>query len=89
MNNLPSHRTETLERAGRVLVYIAKYKTAHDGNSPSVREITCGVGLSSTSVTTYYLRLLERAGMIEWDQGLARTIRLVTGERAGVPPDRV
>jgi len=46
------------DTAGRVLDFIIGYKAAHDGNSPSVREIGEGCGISSTSVVRYHLNTL-------------------------------
>lgn len=44
--------------------------------SPSIRDITTGFPISSTSVTNFYLRKLERRGWIESTPRAARSIRL-------------
>lgn len=44
---------------------------------PTVRELMRACGLSSTSVATYNLSLLEKAGIIVRDSGKARSIRLL------------
>jgi SOS-response transcriptional repressor LexA len=61
-----------------VLAFIVAYKSAHDGNSPSVREIGEAVGISSSSVVTHILGNLERAGAITRTGEAARAI-VVTG----------
>ena len=45
------------------------------GIAPSVREIGVAVGLKSTSTVQYNLNALEKAGFIERDPNLKRTIR--------------
>lgn len=49
------------------------------GVAPSVREIGEAVGLRSTSTVQYNLNALEKAGYIERDPNLKRTIRLTGG----------
>lgn len=44
---------------------------------PTIRELVAQLGLSSTSVATFHLEKLARAGIIEWQPGKARTIRLL------------
>ena len=46
------------------------------GVAPSVREIGAAVGLKSTSTVQYNLDALERAGYIERESQLKRTIRI-------------
>ncbi len=46
------------------------------GVAPSVREIGQAVGLSSTSSVQYHLNALEKAGYIQRDANLKRTLRL-------------
>ena len=47
-----------------VFKFIIDFKKSHDGNSPSIREIGEGCGISSTSVVTYWLNKLEEQGFI-------------------------
>lgn len=56
----PTHRA-TVEG---VYEFIVTHKKAHDGNSPTFREIISGCGISSTSVVLYYLNKLEQRGLI-------------------------
>lgn len=60
-----------------VLAYIIQYKTANDGNSPTIREIMIVCGISSTSMVSYILRDLQDAGKIRIIEG-SRGI-MVTG----------
>ena len=55
------HSTGTVES---VYNSIIAYKRAHDGNSPTFREIMEDCGISSTSVVLYYLNKLEQRGLI-------------------------
>jgi hypothetical protein len=52
--------SETTERVFR---YVVEFKRAHDGISPTVREIAVGVGIGSTTVA-HHLRVLQRARRI-------------------------
>ncbi len=55
------------------------------GIAPSVREIGNAVGLRSTSTVQYNLNALEKAGYIERDPNLKRTIRLAGAGLKTVP----
>lgn len=56
------------------------------GLAPSVREIATAVGLKSTSTVQYHLNALEKAGYIERDSQLKRTIRIC---KNGIRPAHV
>lgn len=47
-----------------VMDFIIAYKKAHDGNSPSIREIMVGCDISSTSTVSYHLNKLAKKGRI-------------------------
>lgn len=47
-----------------VFDFIVAYKRAHDGNSPTLRQIMDARGISSTSVAHNILHGLERSGFI-------------------------
>lgn len=47
----------------------------------TVRELQALAGLSSTSVTAYWLRKLRADGLVEWDASKARSFRVTRGER--------
>lgn len=68
----------------KVLQFIIAYKTSHDGQSPSMREIGDGCGISSTSMVKYYLDALVLQGKIirklqDDDTGKARNIHVPGG----------
>ena len=63
-----------------VLYYIILYKSEHDGNSPTVRQIAEACDISSISVVNYLLRRLEASGHIRLgDDGKSRQIEVVGG----------
>lgn len=64
----------------RVFDFIVKHKRAHDGNSPSSREIMDAAHVSSTSMVHFYLDALERDGKIRLEYGRSRRIEIVGGE---------
>ena len=66
--------------AQAVLQAIIQYKTAHDGASPTVRELAQMTEAASTASVSYHLGRLEEAGLIEREYGLARVIRVAGGE---------
>ncbi|MFB7713612.1 hypothetical protein [Streptomyces sp. NPDC056105] len=49
---------------------------AETGDSPTVREIGAGVGLSSPSSVLYHLRRMESQGVVTRGDGQVRTWRL-------------
>ncbi len=51
----------------RIYAAIIAHKRAHDGNSPTVRELATATGISSTAHVNYHLRQLVRDGRIERD----------------------
>ena len=69
-----------------VLQAIIDHKTAHDGDSPTVRELAQATGAASTSSVSYHLTRLEAAGLIEREYALARVIRVVGGQWRYCPP---
>lgn len=44
--------------------WMVDYKKANNGNSPSRREIQRGMDLSSVSIVTYHLKMLQNDGRI-------------------------
>lgn len=59
----------------RVAEFIQSYIDAN-GYSPSVREITAGMGNTSTNGTLEVLARLERDGVLTRPRGVARSVRL-------------
>lgn len=69
------------ERQKNILKYIEDYVDER-GYPPSIREIGDKVGISSTSVVDYNLRVLEREGRIRRDREVSRGLELVGTSRA-------
>jgi repressor LexA len=69
------------ERQKNILKYIEEYVDER-GYPPSIREIGDRVGISSTSVVDYNLRVLEREGRIRRDREVSRGLELVSNQRA-------
>jgi repressor LexA len=69
------------ERQKNILKYIEAYVDER-GYPPSIREIGDRVGISSTSVVDYNLRVLERDGYIRRDREVSRGLELVSSQRA-------
>jgi repressor LexA len=69
------------ERQRNILKYIEAYLDER-GYPPSIREIGDRVGISSTSVVDYNLRVLEREGHIRRDKEVSRGLELVGGLRS-------
>src|SRR5215831_21178945 len=70
------------ERQKNILKYIQSYVDER-GYPPSIREIGDKVGISSTSVVDYNLRVLEREGRIRRDREVSRGLELVGTGRSG------
>lgn len=69
------------ERQKNILKYIEAYVDER-GYPPSIREIGDQVGISSTSVVDYNLKVLEREGRIRRDREVSRGLELVgVGQR--------
>ena len=58
-------RRKINERLTDVFNFIVEFKKAHDGLSPTVREIGEACKISSTSVVAYYLKKLQDEGSIK------------------------
>lgn len=66
------------ERQQRILDFIDRFQQ-HHGYPPTIREIGQEVGISSTSVVDYNLRVLERRGLLHRDPDISRGIELTGG----------
>ena len=60
----------------RLLEFI-KAHIARTGQSPTIREMSKGAGISSTSVIDYHLRALESIGLIEREPNTIRGVRVI------------
>ncbi len=67
----------TARKAYRLFDFILKFKTEHDGNSPSIREIGNGCGINSTSLVKYYLGVLEGEGKITIERKVPGKNRMI------------
>jgi repressor LexA len=74
------------DRQRRILTFIQSYADEH-GYPPSIRDIGQAVGISSTSVVDYNLRVLEREGCIRRDREISRGLEVVgsAAPRRGQP----
>jgi repressor LexA len=63
-------------RQEAILAYIKKY-VAENGYPPSMREIGQAAEVSSTSVVSYNLNILQEKGYIQRDREISRGVRLV------------
>ena len=63
------------ERQQKVLTFLADF-IDDNGFPPTVREIGSGIGVSSTSLVSYYLKRLEERGLINRESSISRGIRL-------------
>ena len=74
------------ERHHKIIEYLNERMSI--GYPPSIREIGEAVGITSTSVVTYYLKQLAEMGLIERDAKFSRAVRLtdpVSRELVKVP----
>ncbi len=68
--------------------FIIAYKTAHDGNSPTFRQIGDACGITSTSVVNFYLVFLEEQGLVKVERSWqTRSISIVGASWR--PPEHV
>ena len=65
-----------IQRRQRILAFVTAY-TAEHGFPPSVRDITAGVGLASTSTTDYHLSVLADQSKVSRTPSSARTIEVL------------
>src|SRR5947207_15686580 len=75
------------ERQKNILKYIEVYVDER-GYPPSIREIGDQVGISSTSVVDYNLKVLEREGRIRRDREVSRGLELVGSQRGHRQPQQ-
>jgi repressor LexA len=70
-------------RRRKILHVIKEYAAAH-GCSPSTREIADAVGLQSASAVLHHLQALKIAGLVSYEAGSPRTVRVLRpGEAVG------
>jgi repressor LexA len=66
-------------RQGQILDFVRHYVNDHS-YPPTVREIGDGVGISSTSVVDYNLRVLAKRGLLRRDPDISRGIEILNGQ---------
>lgn len=72
------------DKAGRILDFIIRYKLEHDGNAPSLQDISDGAGISKT-VVKHHVGQMAKKGILRKNPGsLARHIEVEGGH--WVPP---
>jgi repressor LexA len=70
-------RSEGLtERHRKIMNFLVEFQE-RNGYSPSIREIGDKIGVKSTSLIDYYLDQLQRMGLIERDEHISRSIRVL------------
>jgi repressor LexA len=81
-----SHALPELTSAQRELYeWLEDYIGSHQ-HSPSIRQMMAAMGLRSPAPIQSRLRHLQQKGWITWQEGQARTLQLLGGERpAGIP----
>lgn len=71
------------DRKERVFAFICGFKQAHDGLSPTMREIAAGASLGSSSVAAYYVDMLIGEGRLyvlaNWAAGKSRGLGVTGG----------
>lgn len=75
-------------RLNQVMDFIIAFKRTHDGNSPSVREIGKGCGITSTSAVHYCLKILAKNGKIDHTKFYRSRMIVVPGGQ-WIPPSKV
>ncbi|MBI2845802.1 MAG: repressor LexA [Chloroflexi bacterium] len=75
-------KVELSQRQKRILRFVEDF-SRKKGYLPSIREIGAAVGISSTSVVDYNLRILERERHIQRDPKVSRGIKLLGSHPRG------
>jgi len=75
------------ERQQQMLGFITQFSDEH-GYPPTIRDIGTKLGISSTSVVSYNLKILEKEGLIHRDETISRGLKVVQGEKGNGAPRR-
>jgi repressor LexA len=67
------------DRQQRMLEFIGMFSNER-GYPPTIRDIGSELGISSTSVVSYNLKILEKEGLIERDETVSRGLKVVHGD---------
>lgn len=77
---IAASRTQGTSKGQRAVVAaIRRARKSHPHYGPSVRELAYDLGVAPTDVWQKLARL-KRDGLVTWEDGIPRTIRLVEGE---------
>ena len=76
MADTEARRPRALVTDAEVLAFIRE-STRDRGFPPTVREITRGVGLRATSALYVRLLRMQVKGLVTWQEGTARSIRVL------------
>lgn len=79
---MSNHTQQAQERREAILAFIAAYRDEL-GYAPTFREIGEAINVESTSMVSWYLRGLKRAGLIDYRNGLPRSITLLDQAEPG------
>jgi repressor LexA len=69
-------QTESSRDKQQRILYAIKAFWRTNGFAPSLREICTDADISSTSVAVWHLERLQDAGLVQYEAGKPRTIRL-------------
>ena len=64
------------ERHRKILEFLTQFQESN-GYSPSIRQIGDSIGVKSTSLVDYYLNQLQEMGLIEREDRISRSIRVL------------
>jgi repressor LexA len=78
------HRQELTAAQQELYDWLADYIGQHR-HSPSIRQMMQAMGLRSPAPIQSRLRHLQQKGWLTWEEGQARTLRLLGQEASGVP----
>src|SRR3954464_3649815 len=67
------------DRQNRRREFIGMFSDQH-GYPPTIRDIGNELGISSTSVVSYNLKILEKEGLIERDETVSRGLKVVRAD---------
>lgn len=71
-----AHKKPLSERQQRMLEFISQFSGVH-GYPPTIRDIGAELGISSTSVVSYNLKILEKEGLIERAETVSRGLKVL------------
>lgn len=66
----------TSERDDALLAFVRGFAESH-GHAPTYREIAEAMDMKSTQTVSAALHRLGKAGLVEWEPGHSRTLRLI------------